>query len=77
MNKKGKTGKENFDFGENLKLKAKIQTPNPSERWGPPDPSYLKLNVNGSFMAVIGRAGEGFVIRDSAGNTQLSSWHGQ
>jgi ribonuclease HI len=46
----------------------------PKYYWKPPAEGYLKINVDGAFDAISGRAGIGVVIRNSTGGVGLSAW---
>lgn len=43
------------------------QTGANDQRWVPPSPGFLKVNVDGAFDAKTGRGGAGIVIRDEKG----------
>ncbi|RLN13275.1 hypothetical protein C2845_PM09G14780 [Panicum miliaceum] len=42
--------------------------------WVPPQPGWVKINVDGSFVAQYGDAGVGVVARDSDGQVVLMAW---
>ncbi|KAF8740822.1 hypothetical protein HU200_013702 [Digitaria exilis] len=42
--------------------------------WKPPPQGYYKVNVDGSYVAQIGEAGVGVIIRDSLGGVILTAW---
>ncbi|CAN6215731.1 unnamed protein product, partial [Urochloa humidicola] len=45
-----------------------------SEGWKPPDQGWVKVNVDGAFDPLTGRAGIGIVIRDNLGIPELCAW---
>lgn len=42
--------------------------------WEPPKPGWMKINIDGAYSEVSGRAGIGVIIRDHLGNVKLSAW---
>ena len=42
--------------------------------WEPPKLGWMKININGAYSEVSGRAGIGVIIRDHLGNVKLSAW---
>ncbi|RLN32801.1 hypothetical protein C2845_PM03G31430 [Panicum miliaceum] len=45
-----------------------------STKWEAPDPTWVKVNVDGAFDSVSGEAGIGIVIRNHEGTVQLTAW---
>jgi ribonuclease HI len=44
------------------------------QKWVPPPPGMLKINVDGAFISSSGTAAVGVVIRDHNGQVKLASW---
>jgi len=44
------------------------------KQWIPPDPGWLKINVDGAFLPASGAAAVGIIIRDHDGHVKLAAW---
>jgi ribonuclease HI len=44
------------------------------KKWVPPDPGWMKINVDGAFLPDSGVAAIGVIIRDHGGGIKLSAW---
>ena len=42
--------------------------------WKPPDPEYIKINVDASFVESLRSASVGVVARNHLGEVLVSSW---
>lgn len=44
------------------------------KQWLPPDPGWLKINVDGAFLPATSNAAVGVIIRDHEGQVRMSAW---
>jgi hypothetical protein len=48
--------------------------PKPLEKWKPPPPGWVKLNIDAGFCSSSDMAGTGVVVRDPDGKVLLTAW---
>jgi hypothetical protein len=47
---------------------------NSEKQWTVPPPGSLKINIDGAYFAISGKAVLGVIIRDHEGNPMLTAW---